>query len=401
MRVRCWGSGRTRALAVAGIIGVLALAGTAGCSSPGGGHSAAKTGSPVANVALAQQAAASGPAGTTSSAGTASSAAAPSPAGTTATGGTGPGAAPRTASPASPAAGAATTPPATTAPAATPSAATASPAGISAAVPARITAVSGPIVALGDSYTSGDLLPVALSTPVGCLRSSAAYPQLVATALHDKNGLVNASCSSAGAADITAAQRTSAGTNPPQLNAVSGSDALVMLTLGGDDLGFLNVLDKCMSLSWSNPFGSPCQHHYDSGGTDQLAALVTAQAPKMAAALAQIHAKAPRARVLLVGYPDIFPRSGGCWPAVPITSGDISYLRGLEVKLNAMLATEARATGTTFVDSYDPTIGHDFCQRASVRDVEGLVPATLTAPFHPNARGQAAIAAQVLRVLAG
>jgi lysophospholipase L1-like esterase len=268
------------------------------------------------------------------------------------------------------------------------------------ASPAGITSLSGPIVALGDSYTSGDLLPVSLSTPLGCLRSSADYAHLVAKALRDSSGLVNASCTSAGVADMTSAEHTSTGQNPPQLDSLSRGDALVMLTLGGDDLGFLNVLDKCMALSWRNLLGSPCRSYYDSGGTDKLAALVTAEAPRMAAALTQVHAKAPGARVLLVGYPDLFPQHGGCWPVVPITNGDISYLRGIEVKLNAMLAGEAKATGTTFVDTYDPTIGHDFCTSAKIRDVEGLIPATLTAPFHPNARGQAAMAAQVLKALA-
>lgn len=264
-----------------------------------------------------------------------------------------------------------------------------------------ITSLSGPVVALGDSYTSGDLLPLSLSsTPLGCLRSMVDYAQLVAKALHDSGHLVNASCSSAGVADMTSAQHTSAGQNPPQLSSLSGDDALVMLTLGGDDLGFLNVLDKCMALSWKDPFGSPCQKYYDSGGTDKLAALVAAEGSPMATVLREIHAKAPSARVVLVGYPDLFPQRGGCWPVVPITSGDISYLRGIEVKLNAMLAAEAKATGTTFVDTYDPTIGHDFCTSAKVRDVEGLIPVTLTAPFHPNARGQAAMATQILRALA-
>jgi lysophospholipase L1-like esterase len=140
--------------------------------------------------------------------------------------------------------------------------------------------------------------------------------------------------------------------------------------------------------------------HYTSGGTDQLAALVTAEAPKMAAVLAKIRARAPRARVLLIGYPDLFPAHGGCWPTVPIADGDISYLRGIELKLNAMLAADAAAAGVTFVDTYDPTVGHGFCTSGDARDIEGLVPGSPTAPFHPNARGQAAIAAQVLKALA-
>lgn len=120
----------------------------------------------------------------------------------------------------------------------------------------------------------------------------------------------------------------------------------------------------------------------------------------MAVVLSQVGARAPQARVVLVGYPDLFPAHGGCWPAVPITDGDISYLRGIELKMNAVLAADATAAGVTFVDTYDPTVGHDFCASGNAKDIEGLVPGSLSAPFHPNARGQAAIAALVLKSLA-
>jgi lysophospholipase L1-like esterase len=154
-----------------------------------------------------------------------------------------------------------------------------------------------------------------------------------------------------------------------------------------------------MQLSFTDPWGSPCEAHYTSGGTDTLAALIKAEGPRLAAGLAAIAARAPRARIIVVGYPDLFPLSGGCWPRVPITDGDISYLRGLESKLNAMAARDAAAAGASYVDTYTPTIGHDFCQPESVRDVEGLVPGSFALPFHPNARGQAAIAAAVLKAL--
>jgi len=172
-----------------------------------------------------------------------------------------------------------------------------------------------------------------------------------------------------------------------------------MLTLAGDDMGFMNVLNECMKLSFTDPWGSPCESHYTSGGTDQLAARVAAEAPRLTAVLQAIRTRAPSARVLLVGYPDMFPQQGGCWPGVPVTDGDIAYLRGIEGQINSMLAQAAAATGTTFVDTYTPTIGHDFCQSMDVRDVEGLIPGSLTVPFHPNARGQAAMAAAVLAAL--
>jgi lysophospholipase L1-like esterase len=267
-----------------------------------------------------------------------------------------------------------------------------------AASPAALAAQPGRMVALGDSYTAGALLPTDLrARPLGCLRSTKAYPALVAAALG--SSLTDAACPSAGVANMTAAQRTDLGTNPPQLDALAPDDSVVMLTLSGDDIGFDNVLDECMELSFTDPWGSPCQAHYTGGGTDQLAALVRAEAPRLAAALSDIAARAPQARIVVVGYPDMFPLSGGCWPAVPITDGDVGYLRGIELQLNAMLAADAKAADATFVNTYTPTIGHDFCQPEPIRDVEGILPGSLVLPFHPNGRGQAAIAAAVLAAL--
>jgi len=272
---------------------------------------------------------------------------------------------------------------------------------VAAATPA-VTTVSavaaGPVVALGDSYTAGNLLPLDLAArPLGCARSTQAYPYRVASAL--KATLVDAACTAAGVQAMTGAQSTYLGTNPPQLNVLAPDDALVMLTLGGDDMGFWSTLDTCMKLSVTDLFGSPCERHFTAGGTDQLAARVTAEASQVSTILADIRARAPLARIVVVGYPDLFPQHGGCWPAVPITSGDIAYLRSIEVQLNAMLAADAAAAGDTFVDTYTPTIGHDFCQSAQVKDVEGLIPTSLAYPFHPNTRGQAAMAAAVLAAI--
>jgi lysophospholipase L1-like esterase len=216
---------------------------------------------------------------------------------------------------------------------------------------------------------------------------------LVARALGAR--LIDVACTSAGVKNMTAAQSTDLGTNPPQLSALTPGDRLVLLTLSGDDMGFLNALHECVKLSFTLPWGSPCAKHY--GG--QPVAALSAEAPKIAQLLTAIALRAPYAKIVMVGYPDLFPQSGGCWPAVPITNGDIAYLRAFEVRLNAMLAVAARAAGATFVNTYTPTVGHDFCQPERVRYVEGLVPGSLTLPFHPNTSGQAAIAAAVLPVV--
>jgi lysophospholipase L1-like esterase len=162
---------------------------------------------------------------------------------------------------------------------------------------AAYSAATGPVVALGDSYTAGALLPLdAAAKPAGCLRSSKAYPALVAHALGAR--LVDVSCASAGVKNMTTAQQTYLGTNPPQLSALAPDDRLVLLTLGGDDLGFLNVLKECVAQSFTQPWGSPCEAHYTNGGTDQLAAAVAAEGPKISQVLEQIAGRHRRRRRL-------------------------------------------------------------------------------------------------------
>jgi len=256
---------------------------------------------------------------------------------------------------------------------------------------------SGPsYVALGDSYTSGPLIPHQTGNPAGCLRSTHNYPSLVAGVLGAVS-FTDASCAGATTADMTAQQAVAGGVNPPEVNTVSAGTTLVTLGVGGNDVGFASIIITCGGLSYSRPSGSPCENFYTAGGTDQLAEMISATGPQVAAVLAAIHQRAPQARVLLVGYPDILPNAGqGCWPVVPIARGDVPYLRGVELKLNAMLAAEAAANNATYVDTYGDSVGHDFCQPTGVKWVEGLVPTSPAAPVHPNVLGEQAMAQQVL-----
>lgn len=96
----------------------------------------------------------------------------------------------------------------------------------------------------------------------------------------------------------------------------------------------------------------------------------------------------------------ILPDTGtGCWPQMPVTPGDVPYLRAKEKQLNAMLATEAAGNGATYVDTYTPSIGHDACQLPTVRWVEPVVPNGPAAPVHPNAAGEQGMANAVLATI--
>jgi lysophospholipase L1-like esterase len=254
-------------------------------------------------------------------------------------------------------------------------------------------------VSLGDSYTAGPLIPDLTGSPAGCARSTHSYPFLVAAA-DSAASFTDVSCQGADTSNMTHSESVPLGSNPPQDNALSSSTTLVTLQIGGNDINFSNIIINCTTLSLTDPFGAPCKKHYTSGGKDRLKEAIEATAPKVAADLQGIHADAPNARVLLVGYPVILPNSGdGCWPVVPIAFGDVPYLRGVEQQLNAMLATEAAANSATFVDTYTASIGHDVCQSPGVKWVEGLIPTSPAAPFHPNALGEKSMAQQVLAAL--
>jgi hypothetical protein len=71
----------------------------------------------------------------------------------------------------------------------------------------------------------------------------------------------------------------------------------------------------------------------------------------------------------------------------------------VEQELNAMLATEAAANNATFVNTYTASIGHDVCKGTGVKWVEGLIPTSPAAPFHPNALGEKSMAQQVAAAL--
>ena len=250
---------------------------------------------------------------------------------------------------------------------------------------APATAGAAKWVGLGDSFAAGPLIPNQSLSPLGCLRSSKNFARLAAAS--EGHTLTDVSCSGAKTTDMTAAQSTSAGTNPPQLNAVTADTAIVSLQIGGNDIGFTEILQNCVTY---NPFGRPCQNRYNPGGNDQIAARIAATAPKVAAVIAEIHRRSPSARVLVVNYAAIVPDTGdGCWPQVPLAYSDVRYLRSKHKQLNGMLAEQAAANGAVYVDDYTASIGRDACRGSGTRWVEPLVPGNAAAPFHPNARGMA------------
>ncbi len=258
-------------------------------------------------------------------------------------------------------------------------------------------AAIGPYVSLGDSYTAAPLVPNPTGNPILCGRSTNNYPSDVSRVL-SPSSFTDASCSSATTVDMTQSQSLEGGlqTAPPQFNALQSNDALVTVGIGGNDAGLLGVAEECAELDIIRPFGTACKNHYTSGGSDPNVAAINATGPKVAAVIQGVHARA-QAEVMVVGYPDGLPTNGSaCWPLVPISAGDITYINSLETSLNTVLRNAANANGARYVDTFTSSIGHDACKSSGTAWVNGIVPTSAAFPLHPNKAGEQNMANQVL-----
>ncbi|MGW7253684.1 SGNH/GDSL hydrolase family protein [Streptomyces sp. NPDC054834] len=249
--------------------------------------------------------------------------------------------------------------------------------------------------ALGDSYSAASgVLPVDL-TNLLCLRSTANYPHVIAA--RTGADLTDVSCGAAQTKDFTESQYPGV---PPQTDALGPDTDLVTLTVGGNDNGtFINAVLACGTAGvLSGGQGSPCKDQNGSTFDDQIDAKTY---PALKAALRSVRAAAPDAEVAVLGYPWIVPATAdpSCYAKLPVASGDVPYLRGMEAHLNAVVERAAEEAGATFVDFSQASDGHDACAAAGTRWIEPLLFGTNIVPVHPNALGESRMAQQTLSTL--
>ncbi len=234
-------------------------------------------------------------------------------------------------------------------------------------------AVEMEYVALGDSYAAAPGVP---ETTTGCFRSSGNYAHLVA-ASDDAIGLTDVTCSGATSSDVV----------EKQVPALSESTDLVTIGIGGNDFDlFTEVLSACL--------GSPC--------TEATAPLVERLLPDIETnigdTLDAVIGDAPRAQVIVVGYPDLVPERGSCPDRIPLADEDLPLVDSVNQGLSDALRAQAKERGLDYVDVARASQGHDVC--AKVPWVNGAETAPDgTIPFHPFAVEQEAVAELVLGLL--
>ena len=173
------------------------------------------------------------------------------------------------------------------------------------AVAAPATAAPDPAyVALGDSYAAGPLIPLQIQ-PYGCLKSDHNYAHLAAPKL----GLDLRDAELQRRRDRghdAAAGRVARGPNPPQFDALDADTALVTFRSAATTSASRASREDCLERDRNDRHAVQGQLRARRARRD-LASASPATAPKVAAVLQGIHARAPQARVLVVNYAAILP----------------------------------------------------------------------------------------------
>ncbi len=220
-------------------------------------------------------------------------------------------------------------------------------------------------VALGDSYSSGTGTRSYLSDGTSCLRSVYAYPSLIASA---KGYALNfRACSGAKISDVTNGQ----------LSALSSSTAYVTISIGGNDAGFADVLTTCAQPAWL----SNC-----TGAVDRAQTYIRTTLPGALTTLyAGIRARAPQAKVTVVGYPRIF-NGEDCNLLTWFSPTEESRLNATADLINSTTAARASAAGFAFANPVSRFVGHAVCD--SPEWINGLSN-PIVESYHPNRTGHA------------
>jgi lysophospholipase L1-like esterase len=256
-------------------------------------------------------------------------------------------------------------------------------------------------VALGDSYTAGrGMEPVADES---CSRSEINYPSLVDKALKIKS-FADRSCAGARTENLRTPQiQGQKRVNEPQLNAIGTDTELVTIGMGLNDGAIsAGLLLICTTPSSPEP-NDVCKHYLDQPQSN-VEAQIKAAAARLEDALATIAKKAPKAEIVVVGYPRLVPDHGSCGSPghpgdlLPVPEAQVTRLRETMKFVNDVWRDTADRAGARYVDMYTPSEGHDICSDDPW--VNGYLPvAGKAAGLHPFPAYAEAVAERVVEVL--
>lgn len=232
-------------------------------------------------------------------------------------------------------------------------------------------------VALGDSYSSGLGAGSYTSESGSCQRSTRAYPALWAAA-NAPVSYTSVACSGATTSSVISGQ----------LSALSAATTLVSITVGGNDVGFANIMTTCVL----------------SGTTECVAAVQAAenraqsQLPGLLDSVYNgISARAPNARVVVLGYP-VFYQLGTAFCVGLSETSRAKIDEGINL-VDGVIRAAAQRHGFVFADVRSIFVGHQLC--SGDKWLHALNFLDLNISYHPMANGQSLGYLPVFRSAAG
>jgi lysophospholipase L1-like esterase len=242
------------------------------------------------------------------------------------------------------------------------------------------------LAALGDSYSSGEGNPPFEPAGDGCDRSAQAWPLLAAAELGWR--ATNLACSGAQTRDVVNPYKN----QPAQVDALATlrpRPRVVTITIGGNDAGFSTTLGACVA--------ADCvATHAIAAANARIVALLPERLVDTYRAVEQA---APRAQLVVVGYPRLVPQRQADVTRCPwLTGPEREALNTSADLLNFVIRISAWRTGARFVDVSDTLAGHELCTKDSWIFPIGVGPVS-SYWAHPILPGQLAIADRVADAL--
>jgi len=241
-------------------------------------------------------------------------------------------------------------------------------------------------VALGSSMAAGPgIRPRASGAPWPSGRSARNYPHLVAARL----GLDLVDVTYSGATTANVLHDTQLGA-PPQVDALDGSESLVTVTIGGDDVGYIPLLTlACLPwpARWVPVLGRRIRNLRDQAARAEALDDVGKSLREVGDT---IRRRSPRARVLFVDYLTVLPRAGRS--ASPLSNTDADLGRHVAMTLEKLTAEAAEATGCELVKAGEASRAHHGWSPQPWTTRFHLPQPRRPAPMHPNAAGMRAVA---------
>lgn len=253
----------------------------------------------------------------------------------------------------------------------------------------------GPVdkyVAMGSSFAAGAAIgPTKPGTPGRCGRTVNNYPSLLARKLG--LSLFDETCGGAKTEHVL----TSWNEIPAQIDAIDASTRLVTVTIGGNDVNYVGNLfmASCTpgEIVVAGEYEIPCVEPTPPSEEDYA---------KLQEGLTQIaeqvRRRAPEARLVFVQYVTLVP-ANSC-NLVRLSDDDMSMTRTIGARLAVITRHVAAASGANLLEAGDLSRGHTACDS---EPWSNAMPDTIElsngAPWHPNAKGHAAIADELANLL--